>query len=86
MKHAARPAVSLGVILACVFGTMALGAALKAPCAGGDWADVRQYRFLCYSDIVPLLGTEQLFERAGGSPSWTPARSGRVRTATSTRS
>jgi uncharacterized membrane protein len=62
MKHAAR-AVSLGVVLACVVGTMALSTATKAPCAGGDWGDGRQYRLLCYTDIVPLLGTEQL---AGG--------------------
>ncbi|MGZ4136541.1 MAG: glycosyltransferase family 87 protein, partial [Actinomycetota bacterium] len=34
--------------------------AVKAPCASGNWNDVRQYRHLCYSDIVPLLGTEQL--------------------------
>ncbi len=68
MKRVARPVVSLGVVLACVIGTMALGTALKSPCAGGSWSDVRQYRFLCYSDIVPLLATEQLFERGGRLP------------------
>ena len=47
---------------------MALGTALKSPCASGSWSDVRQYRFLCYSDIVPLLATEQLFERGGRLP------------------
>ena len=26
----------------------------------GYWGDGRQYRLLCYSDIVPLLSTEQL--------------------------
>ena len=61
MKHAAR-AVSLTVVLACVVGTMAVGALSKAPCAGGRF-DGRQYRLLCYTDIVPLVGTEQL---AGG--------------------
>ncbi|HSL10696.1 MAG TPA: glycosyltransferase 87 family protein [Actinomycetota bacterium] len=65
MKHARRT-VGLGVVLACVVGTMAIGTALKSPCARGDWSDLRQYRLLCYSDIVPLLGTEQL--RGGRLP------------------
>lgn len=60
MSHAARTTVSLGVVLACVVGTMVIGAASKGPCAGGAWDDLRQYRLLCYSDIVPLLNTEQL--------------------------
>lgn len=59
MSHA-RATVSLGLVLACVVGTMALGAATKAPCASGDWRDLRQYRRLCYTDVVPLLDTEQL--------------------------
>jgi uncharacterized membrane protein len=54
-----RP-VGLGLVLVCLAGTLTLGAAVKAPCASGNWNDVRQYRDLCYSDIVPLLGTEQL--------------------------
>jgi uncharacterized membrane protein len=54
-----RP-VGLGLVLVCLAGTLALGATLKAPCAAGNWNDGRQYRHLCYSDIVPLLGTEQL--------------------------
>jgi uncharacterized membrane protein len=58
VKHANR-AISLGVVLACVAGTMAVGTALKYRCAGGNY-DGRQYRDLCYSDIVPLLSTEQL--------------------------
>lgn len=52
--------IGLGLVMACVATTLALGIALKAPCAGGDWGDGRQYRSYCYSDIVPLLGTEQL--------------------------
>jgi uncharacterized membrane protein len=59
VKHATR-AVSLVVVLVCVAGTMAVGTALKAHCASGDYSDGRQYRDLCYSDIVPLLSTEQL--------------------------
>ena len=60
--HASRP-VTLGLVLACLGGTLLVGAVQKAPCAGGDWADGRQYRLACYTDIVPLFGTEQL---AGG--------------------
>jgi len=59
MSHA-RATISLGVVLACAVGTMALGAATKAPCASGQWGDLRQYRLLCYTDVVPLLDTEQL--------------------------
>jgi uncharacterized membrane protein len=55
-----RRATSMLVVIACVAGTMALGVALKSPCAGGDWGDRKQYTRLCYSDIVPLLYTEQL--------------------------
>jgi len=62
VRHARR-AIGIGVVLACVFGTMAIGTALKSPCAGGDFSNGRQYRLLCYTDIVPLLATEQL---AGG--------------------
>jgi uncharacterized membrane protein len=58
VKHATR-AVSLAVVLVCAVGTMSLGTALKYSCAGGNY-DGRQYRDLCYSDIVPLLSTEQL--------------------------
>ena len=59
VKHAGR-AVSLTVVVACAAGTMALGTAFKSPCADGDWSDGRQYTRLCYSDVVPLLYTEQL--------------------------
>lgn len=60
MGRQVRRSTSLGVVLACVIGTMALGAASKAPCAPGEWGDLRQYRRLCYTDVVPLLDTEQL--------------------------
>ena len=59
VKHA-RQSVSLLAVVACTAATMAVGTALKAPCASGDWGDQRQYLHLCYSDIVPLLYTEQL--------------------------
>lgn len=60
MQRAVRPVVSLALVMTCTVGTMLLGTALKSPCAQGDWSDGRQYQLLCYSDIVPLLGTEQL--------------------------
>lgn len=60
MAVVAKRTIGLGLVLACLAGTLALGLAVKAPCASGDWADGRQYRRYCYSDIVPLLGTEQL--------------------------
>jgi uncharacterized membrane protein len=50
-------------VLATLAATLVVGHLLKAPCASGDWRDGRQYTRLCYTDIVPLLGTEQL---AGG--------------------
>ena len=55
--------IGLGLVFVLLAGTLALGLALKAPCASGDWADGRQYERFCYTDIVPLLGAEQL---AGG--------------------
>jgi uncharacterized membrane protein len=62
LPHGARP-IGLGLILLCLGATLILGALSKVPCASGNWSDGRQYRLLCYTDIVPLLGTEQL---AGG--------------------
>ena len=67
-RRRTRAAVGLGVVLVSVMGTMTLGAVAKTPCASGDWSDGRQYTLLCYSDIVPLLGTEQLFEQRGRLP------------------
>src|SRR5438874_215273 len=39
---------------------MLFGLAEKASCADAMWTDLKQYRLLCYSDIVPLYGTERL--------------------------
>jgi uncharacterized membrane protein len=52
--------IGLGLVLMCLAATLAVGLAIKAPCASGDWSDGRQYKHYCYSDIVPLLSTEQL--------------------------
>jgi uncharacterized membrane protein len=51
--------IGLGLVFVCVAATLALGFAQKSPCLG-SWADGRQYTRLCYTDIMPLLGTEQL--------------------------
>jgi uncharacterized membrane protein len=52
--------VTLGLVLACLGGVLLIGAVHKAPCAGGNWTDSRQFRLGCYTDVVPLYGTEQL--------------------------
>ena len=59
MSNAARR-IGLGTVFALLVGTLAIGYAIKAPCASGDWADGRQYARLCYSDNVHQLETEQL--------------------------
>jgi uncharacterized membrane protein len=56
----AAASVSVITVLAATLVTLGVGLALKAPCAAGTWADGRQYRHLCYTDIVPLYGTEHL--------------------------
>ena len=58
-RLASRP-VTLGLVLVCLAGTLLVGAAHKLWCAGADWGDGRQYRVGCYTDIIPLFGTEQL--------------------------
>ena len=47
-------------MFALLVGTLAIGYAIKAPCASGDWTDGRQYARLCYSDNVHQLESEQL--------------------------
>jgi uncharacterized membrane protein len=61
-RRTGRP-VTLALVLVCLGGTLLIGAIHKSPCAGGGWADGRQYHLACYTDIVPLFATEQL---AGG--------------------
>ena len=58
-KRAAAGLSVVAILLATVV-TLSIGAAIKHRCASGDWADGRQYRQLCYSDIVPLYLTEHL--------------------------
>ena len=56
----AAAAITLSALLASLAGTLLLAAVTKAPCAASSWADGRQYKQFCYTDIVPLLATEQL--------------------------
>ena len=59
VTHAAGR-ISLATVLVCATVTFGIGVAWKSHCAGGNWNDTRQYTTECYTDIVPLLGTEQL--------------------------
>jgi uncharacterized membrane protein len=56
----ATAGASITLVLVATLITVGAGALVKEPCASGDWSDGRQYRRLCYSDIVPLLFTERL--------------------------
>jgi uncharacterized membrane protein len=56
----ATAGASITLVLVATLITLGAGALVKEPCASGDWSDGRQYRRLCYSDIVPLLFTERL--------------------------
>lgn len=58
--HVTARRIGLGLVLASLAGTLLVGLAVKSPCASGDWGDGRAYSRFCYTDIVPLLGTEQL--------------------------
>src|SRR5207244_2862990 len=52
--------LSLWALFVATFATLGMSLLVKQPCATGDWSDGRQYRRLCYTDIVPLYGTERL--------------------------
>ena len=59
MARPERPArITLALVMGVTLVTLALGFLLKSPCLG-PW-DGRQYTRLCYSDVVPLFGTEGL--------------------------
>jgi uncharacterized membrane protein len=64
--HASRPrkagrlasvsAIVLGLLLA----TLVLHWAQKSPCQTGNWPDLKQYREMCYSDVLALYYNEGL--------------------------
>ena len=54
-----RRGLSLGLVLLCLGVTLVLAYGTKAACASGAWTG-QQYTARCYTDIIPLLGTEEL--------------------------
>ena len=54
-----RRPIGLGLVLACLAGTLAVGYATKAACVDAPWTG-QQYTTRCYTDIIPLFATEQL--------------------------
>jgi glycosyl transferase family 87 len=58
---ATRRTIGIGVVLLLLTGTLAIGHAIKAPCVHGDWSDGRPFTWLCHTDIIPLIGNEQLY-------------------------
>ena len=54
-----RRPIGLWLVLACLAGTLAVGYATKSACVDAAWTG-QQYTSRCYTDIIPLYGTEQL--------------------------
>lgn len=54
-----RRGIGLGLVLGCLAVTLVLAYGTKAACASGEWTG-QQYTTRCYTDIIPLLGTEEL--------------------------
>lgn len=50
------------IVLALVCLTLALHWVQKSPCRTGDWADMRQYKQFCYTDVFALYFAEGLSE------------------------
>ena len=48
-----RRPIGLGLVLACLAGTLAVGYATKAACVDAPWTG-QQYTTRCYTDIIPL--------------------------------
>ena len=64
------------MVLACVVGTMAHRRGIEGPVRLGGVGRLPQYRLLCYTDVVPLLDTEQL--RGSRLPFLDPCAAGRT--------
>lgn len=68
-----RRGIGLGLVLLSLGVTLVLAYGTKAACVGEAWTG-QQYTARCYTDITPLLGTEEL---AGGRlPYLEPCRGG----------
>jgi uncharacterized membrane protein len=50
------------IVLALVLGTLVLHWAQKSPCEDGNWANLKQYRQMCYTDVLALYYAEGLNE------------------------
>jgi uncharacterized membrane protein len=48
------------VLLLMTAATLLLAYGEKSPCADGQWFGNKQYTHLCYSDVIPLWGAEEL--------------------------
>ncbi|HEV2906855.1 MAG TPA: glycosyltransferase 87 family protein [Actinomycetota bacterium] len=59
-RRASSTSGGLGLVLVATVVTLGVGYLIKLPCADGDWRDERQYRRLCYSDVVPLYSARGL--------------------------
>ncbi|HJV04237.1 MAG TPA: glycosyltransferase 87 family protein [Actinomycetota bacterium] len=57
MSRAPWGRISLAVVLAATFLTLALGYLLKSPCLDPTTWDGGQYRLMCYSDVAALYGS-----------------------------
>lgn len=63
-SHSEAPTVprsfGLGLMFLVLAGTLVVGHAIKAPCVWEEWDDGRQFTLVCYTDLIPLLRSEQL--------------------------
>ncbi|HLL66573.1 MAG TPA: glycosyltransferase 87 family protein [Micromonosporaceae bacterium] len=52
------------VVLALIFLTMAVHWVQKSPCRDGQWTNLSQYKYMCYTDVLALYYAEKLSEGA----------------------
>ncbi|MEX2422094.1 MAG: glycosyltransferase 87 family protein [Actinomycetota bacterium] len=52
--------IGLGLVFLVLGGTLVVGHAIKVPCVWEGWDDGRPFTLVCYTDLIPLLGSEQL--------------------------
>ena len=52
------------IVLALVCATLALSWVQKSPCSDGQWTDLKQYKYFCYTDVLALYYAEHLSDGA----------------------
>jgi uncharacterized membrane protein len=52
------------IVLALVCMTLALNWVQKSPCRDGQWVDLKQYKYMCYTDVLALYYAEHLSDGA----------------------